>query len=57
MKQRKEDKNKSGIYAIKNNINNKFYVGKAIDIYKRIKAHVTNLNTKNSNDNIHLINS
>lgn len=57
MKQRSEDKFKSGIYVIQNNINQKKYVGKAIDIYKRIKSHVTFLNTKNKNENRHLINS
>ena len=57
MIQRKEDKKKSGIYVIKNLINNKVYVGKAVDIYRRIKDHVTALNTKNKNENPHLINS
>ena len=57
MIQRKEDKKKSGIYVIKNLINNKVYVGKAVDIYRRIKDHVTGLNTKNKNENPYLINS
>lgn len=57
MKQRIEDKFKSGIYVIQNNINSKKYVGKALDVYRRIKNHVTGLNTKNKNENIHLINS
>lgn len=57
MKQRTEDKFKSGIYVIQNNINQKKYVGKALDIYKRIKSHVTALNTKDINENRHLINS
>ena len=57
MIQRKEDKKKSGIYVIKNLINNKVYVGKTVDIYRRIKDHVTGLNTKNKNENPHLINS
>ena len=57
MIQEKKDKKKSGIYVIKNKINNKIYVGKAVDIYKRIKAHVTLLNTKSKNENIHLINA
>ncbi len=57
MKQRVEDKFKSGIYVIQNNVNQKKYVGKALDIYKRIKSHVTFLNTKNVNENRHLINS
>lgn len=57
MKQRLEDKFKSGIYVIQNNVNQKKYVGKAIDIYKRIKQHVTQLNTKSKDENRHLINS
>ena len=57
MKQRTEDKFKSGIYVIQNNINQKKYVGKAKDIYKRIKQHVTALNTKCKDENRHLINS
>jgi group I intron endonuclease len=58
MKQRTEDKGKSGIYLIRNLINGKVYVGKARCIYKRIKQHVTSLNTKNGHsENDHLINS
>lgn len=57
MKQRTEDKFKSGIYVIQNNINQKKYVGKAKNIYLRIKQHVTALNTKNKDENPHLINS
>ena len=55
MIQNKEDQNKSGIYVIK--INNKVYVGKAVNIYRRIKAHITALNTKSKDENRHLINS
>ncbi len=57
MIQNKEDQNKSGIYVIKNKINNKVYVGKAVNIYRRIKAHITALNTKSKDENRHLINS
>ena len=57
MIQNKNDKNKSGIYIIKNKINNKVYVGKAINIYRRIKDHITALNSKHKNENRHLINS
>lgn len=57
MIQRKEDKFRSGIYIIQNNINSKKYVGKSKDIYKRIMQHITQLNTKNSNENRHLINA
>lgn len=46
-----------GIYCITNKINGKKYVGKAICIYRRIKQHVTMLNTKSKDENIHLINS
>lgn len=52
------DKGKMGIYGIFNIINNKVYIGKAIDIHRRIKAHITNLNQKNIfQENQHLINS
>jgi len=57
MIQRKEDKEKSGIYVIKNLITNKVYVGKSVNIYIRIKQHITYLNTKDKNENVHLINS
>ena len=57
MIQNKEDQNKSGIYVIKNKINNKVYVGKAVNIYRRIKVHITALNTKSKDENRHLINS
>ena len=39
MKQRVEDKFKSGIYVIQNNINGKKYVGKALDIYNCIQIN------------------
>ena len=57
MKQRVEDKGKSGIYVIKNIVNNKVYVGKSVNIYSRMKDHVTALNTQSLNENRHLINS
>jgi group I intron endonuclease len=57
MKAKLEDSKKSGIYCIKNLINNKIYVGKAKDIHKRIKAHITSLNTKSKDENRHLINA
>lgn len=50
-------KGKSGIYCIKNVVNNKVYIGKAKCIYKRIKQHITHLNTKSKDENPHLINS
>lgn len=52
---RKKDLNKVGIYAIINMINNKIYIGKSINIYQRMKEHITRLNTKNKDENIHLI--
>lgn len=36
-------KNKSGIYIIKTKINNKFYVGSAINLYGRKQTHLTHL--------------
>lgn len=58
MKANIKHKNKSGIYCIKNIINNKVYVGKAKCIYKRIVNHISSLNSKNSkSSNIYLINS
>lgn len=46
---------KTGIYCIKNFINNKVYIGKAKCIYSRIKDHITRLNTGNKDENILLI--
>lgn len=51
---RKRDLNKIGIYAIVNCIDNKMYVGKSINIYSRIKDHITRLNTKNRDENTYL---
>lgn len=36
-------KNKSGIYIIKNTINNKVYIGSAVNIYNRIYEHLRTL--------------
>lgn len=41
---RKRDLKKCGIYCIRNIINNKVYIGKSINIYERLKQHVTSLN-------------
>lgn len=57
MKANLKDKKKFGIYVIRNLVNNKVYVGKAINIHRRIKQHVTALNTKSKDENIHLINA
>lgn len=51
------DFNKCGIYCIRNIVNNKVYIGKAKCIYRRIKDHITRLNTRNIDENRHLINS
>lgn len=57
MKQKLSDRNKAGIYLIRNKINGKVYIGKSIRLYKRIKGHVTHLNTKSKDENRHLINA
>ena len=54
---RKRDLGRSGIYCIRNINNNKIYIGKSVNIYKRIKAHTTALNTKSKDENRHLINA
>lgn len=46
-----------GIYCIKNLVNDKKYIGKAKNIHKRIKQHITSLNTKSKDENPHLINA
>lgn len=58
MKQNKSrDFGKSGIYCIRNTVNGKVYIGKAKCIYKRIKEHITRLNTKSKDENPYLINA
>lgn len=42
-----------GIYIIKNEVNNKVYIGKSEDLYKRIMRHVNSL-SKGNNGNKHL---
>ena len=55
---RKEHLNQSGIYCIRNKVNNKVYIGKAKCIYRRIRQHINNLNKKSrDNENDHLINA
>lgn len=54
---RQRDKDKTGIYCIRNTINQKVYIGKAKCIYVRMKGHNTALNTRNKDENPHLINS
>jgi group I intron endonuclease len=55
MKYNQKDRNKIGIYAIENTLNNKIYVGKSKNIDTRIRAHVTMLNKKSKDENRHLI--
>lgn len=58
MKTNIQDKNKSGIYCIQNIVNNKVYIGKSINIYKRIKNHIGSLNRNSrKHENEYLINS
>lgn len=54
---RKRDLGKSGIYAIRNILNNKVYIGKAKCIYQRMHDHVSKLNKKHKDENEHLINA
>lgn len=56
MKLNTKDQGKSGIYLIRNLVNGKVYIGKAKCIYKRVKAHITNLNRRiSSQENEHFI--
>ncbi len=48
MKSRIEDKGKIGIYCIYNKINNKVYIGKSINIYKRSNINSVLQNNKPS---------
>ena len=57
MKLNKDHKGKCGIYCIKNTFNSKVYVGKAKDIYSRIREHIRLLRNKSKNENRHLINA
>lgn len=58
MKAKIEHNKKCGIYLIKNEINNKVYIGKSINIYKRIVSHISKLNKKDvDSENQHFINS
>lgn len=55
MKLNTKDKKKAGIYVIRNLVNQKVYVGKSVNIYTRVKQHITLLNTKSKDENPHLI--
>lgn len=57
MKPNKND-NICGIYCIKNKINNKVYIGKSKNIYRRIHQHLYDLKNKRiKNENSHFLNS
>lgn len=45
-----------GIYMIQNKVNNKMYIGQAVDIERRWNDHIWNLNNKR-NENRHFINA
>lgn len=47
----------SGIYCIRNLINQKVYIGKSINIYKRIHDHLDKLKKKSKDENPYLTNS
>ena len=47
----------SGIYAIRNRIDGKMYIGKAYDIHRRIIEHVHKLTKKDKNENPYLTNA
>ena len=51
--------NKPGIYVIRNLINQKVYVGKSKNIYKRLHQHLSDIKIleRNYNENPHLLNS
>lgn len=54
---RQRDLKRCGIYCIINKVNGKRYIGKSINIYERIRAHINLLNKKSKNENSHFINS
>lgn len=57
MKLNKNDK-VCGIYCIKNKINNKVYIGKSKNIYRRITQHLYDLkNKRKKNENSHFLNA
>ena len=57
MKINKFDLNKSGIYCIRNIVNNKVYIGKSKNIYNRITQHIYLLRNKSKDENRYLINA
>lgn len=57
MKAQLQHKERSGIYCIRNKVTNKVYIGKSVDIYRRIKDHKSCLKRKSKDENRYLINS
>lgn len=57
MKLNKLDRKKCGIYCIRNTVNSKVYIGKAKDIYVRMRNHIYNLRKQSKDENRHLINA
>jgi len=58
MKARTEDNKLIGIYCIYNKVNNKKYIGKSVDVYKRIVSHKSRLTLKSDKGcNAYLINA
>lgn len=51
----KTTKNKSGIYKISSNIDDRVYIGSSVNLYNRLKTHSLDL-IKNKHDNKHLQN-
>jgi group I intron endonuclease len=52
-----ENHNRCGIYCIRNMVNNKVYIGKSKNIYKRIVQHLILLKNRSKDENEYLINS
>ena len=48
---------KTGIYMIRNKVNNKAYIGQAVDIDKRWGEHIKELNNNKKYCNYHLQNA
>lgn len=55
---RKQWYSKSGIYAMRNLVNGKIYIGRSTNIYRRLICHRSSLNAKfRKHENEHLINA
>lgn len=58
MRAKLQDKEKCGIYLIRNLINGKVYIGKSNNIYRRIQSHISGLRNKSlKHENEHFINA